>query len=456
MPDHKEIILRELASGDINQDLGGRAIGLLGCALMILIAFLLSNNKKRINWRLVAIGTGIQFAFAFMILKLEVGRLFFEAANNVIIKILSFSIEGSRFLFGNLVTQNIPVGIPTGDSPAFSPLNLNGSWAHTGAIFAFSILPTIIFFSALTAALYHLRILEWVVKGMSYLMHRTMGTSGAETFSAAANIFVGQTEAPLLIKPFLANMTNSEIMAIMTGGMATVAGGVMAAYVGMLMGYFPDIAGHILAASVMSAPASLVMAKIMIPETGIPETLKTSGVKVEHQSANLLDAISRGTSDGLQLMLNVGAMLIAFIALISMVNWIIGGIGDLAGLTGVSLEMIFSSAFAPLAFVLGVPWEDAGNIGNLLGTKTVLNELVAYLELADYLRDGTLTSGKSVIIATYALCGFSNFSSIGIQIGGLSALAPSRRADFAKIGLRAMIAGSLACFQTAAIAGILL
>lgn len=441
-----QMMLAELKEGAVAQTLEGRLTGLLGCAAMILFAVLLSSNRKAISWRLVGFGIFLQFAFAYLVLKLQWGHEFFGLANDAIVKVISFSNEGARFVFGNLVDNEIPVD------------GLNGvqGVVHAGALFAFSVLPTIIFFSALTAVLYHVRILEWLVRGMSFVMRRTMRASGAESFSAAANIFVGQTEAPLLIKPFLSNMTKSEIMAIMTGGFANVSGGIMAAYVAVLMGYFPDIAGHLLAASIMSAPASLVFAKIMIPETGKPETLDSSGVVLEKQDTNLLDAAARGTSDGLSLALNVGAMLIAFIALIAFFNWTLTTVAFYAGYPDITLQLIFSKIFAPLAWLLGVPWVDAHLVGSLLGTKTVVNELVAYLQMAGDIKMASFAHGKSVIIATYALCGFANFSSIGIQVGGLSTMAPGRRADFAKLGLKAMIAGSLTSFQTAAMAGMLL
>lgn len=441
-----QMMLAELKEGMIAQTLTGRLTGLLGCAAMILFAVLLSSNRKAISWRLVGFGIFLQFAFAYLVLKLQWGHEFFGLANDAIVKVISFSNEGARFVFGNLVENDIAVD------------GLNGvqGVVHAGALFAFSVLPTIIFFSALTAVLYHVRILEWLVRGMSFVMRRTMRASGAESFSAAANIFVGQTEAPLLVKPFLANMTKSEIMAIMTGGFANVSGGIMAAYVAVLMGYFPDIAGHLLAASIMSAPASLVFAKIMIPETGKPETLDSSGVVLEKQDTNLLDAAARGTSDGLSLALNVGAMLIAFIALIAFFNWTLTTVAFYAGYPDITLQLIFSKVFAPLAWLLGVPWVDAHLVGSLLGTKTVVNELVAYLQMAGDIKMASFAHGKSVIIATYALCGFANFSSIGIQVGGLSTMAPGRRTDFAKLGLKAMIAGSLTSFQTAAMAGMLL
>lgn len=446
----------KLKNNQVSQNWAGRARGALGCLLMVLFAYLLSTNRKAISWRTVGVGMFIQFSFAVIVLKLEAGRLLFDYANDLVMKILSFSTEGARFLFGNLVGMNIPVGLP-GEGPAHMvPLATNGQWANTGAFFAFNVLPTIIFFSALTAVLYHLRILEWLIRGMAKLMQRTMGTSGAESFSTAANIFIGQTEAPLLVKPFLAKMTNSEIMAIMSGGFATVAGGVLAAYVGILKGYFPDIAGHLIAASVMSAPSALIMAKIIFPETQVPETANADNIVVQRGDANVIDAAARGTGDGLMLALNVGAMLISFVALIAFLNWSISGICGLVGFEGVSLEVIFSWVGAPIAYLMGVPWADAPFVGSLIGTKTVINEMVAYIQLADEIKFGQLEHAKSVIIATYALCGFSNFSSIGIQIGGLSAMAPGRRSDFAKIGLRAMVAGSLACFQTATIAGILI
>jgi CNT family concentrative nucleoside transporter len=327
-------------------------------------------------------------------------------------------------------------------------------------------MPTILFFSALSAILYYLGVLQVIVRGLAWVMQRTMKVSGAESLAAAANVFVGQTEAPLTVRPFLDKMTRSELMALMTGGFATVAGGVMAVYVGMLKDVFPDIAGHLLAASVMSAPASFVMAKILIPETETPETLEGASIHVEKTDANLLDATSRGTSEGLKLAFNVAAMLIAFMALIPMLNWMVqlpGPIFGWVGLEGVetffstlSLEKMMGWIMGPLAFLMGVPWEDARIIGTMMGTKTIINEFVAYLQLAGALQAGTIANGKSVIIATYALCGFSNLASIGIQIGGLSVLAPTRRADLARIGFRAMIGASLACFQTAALAGMLL
>jgi CNT family concentrative nucleoside transporter len=318
------------------------------------------------------------------------------------------------------------------------------------------------------ALFYHLGVMQAVVKGMAWLMQRTMKTSGAETLSCAGNIFLGQTEAPLMVKPFVKEMTNSELMAVMTGGFATVAGGVMAAYVGMLIAYFPDIAGHLLAASVMSAPAALVFAKLMYPETGVPVTRDQLGATVESPDANVIDAAARGAGEGLTLALNVGAMLLAFIALIALLDALLGLLGDVTRLTDLlrgmgwlaegqtlTLNTLLGWLFAPLAFVMGVPWEESVTVGALIGVKTAVNEFVAFLQLATDLGGGSSLSPRSVIIATYALAGFANFSSIAIQIGGIGGMAPSRRSDLARIGLRAMIAGTLAAFMTATIAGML-
>lgn len=449
--------LRVVDAKGLDQTLPERFTGILGLMFTLGIAFAMSVNRRAIPWKLVAYGTVSQAVLALVVLKTQVGRFIFDAANSIVVKILGFSNDGARFVFGNLVGLNVPIGIPKAGPPAhMADLTLTGTFANTGAYFAFSVLPTIIFFSAITAVLYYLGVLQFVVRGISHLMQKTLKTSGAESFSTAANIFLGQTEAPLLVKPFLKDMTRSEIMAVMTGGFGTIAGGVLAAFVGMLMGVFPDIAGHLMAASVMSAPASLVIAKIMVPETEVPMTLTNGKIDVEITDTNVFDAASRGTSDGLFLCLNVGAMLIAFVAIIAMFNWMLGGIGGVFGFSGLSLDQIFAFVFSPVAFLLGVPWVDAPIIGSLLGVKTTINEFVAYLQLSDYLQDGVIKSSKSVIIATYALCGFANFASIGVQIGGLSALAPSRRHDFAALGFKAMIAGTLACLQTAAIAGIIL
>jgi CNT family concentrative nucleoside transporter len=440
----------------IVQTMPERMMGLIGLALILVLAFLFSTNRKAIPWRLVILGTVLQAVLAVIVLKTQLGRIMFDGANNFIVKILSFSNEGARFVFGNLVDLNVPIGIPKGAYGPMSDLTLTGAFANTGAFFAFSVMPTIVFFSAVTAILYYFGILPFIIRGIARVMQTTLRCSGAESFSASANIFVGQTEAPLLIKPFLANMTRSEIMAIMTGGFATVSGGVLAAFVGMLVSEFPDIAGHLIAASVMSAPASLVLAKMMLPETETPKTMSAKDINVENTDSNMFDAATRGTSEGMHLALNVAAMLIAFVAIIAFSNWILGGIGSLFGFQGLSLDQIFATLFAPFAYLLGVPWEDAAAVGNLLGLKTAVNEFVSYLQLSEYLQSDFIKHDKSVVIAVYALCGFANFASIGVQIGGLSAMAPSRRQDFARIGLRAMVAGTLASLQTAAIAGMLL
>jgi CNT family concentrative nucleoside transporter len=427
----------------------------VGIGVMVFLAWLLSLNRGAVSWRLVAWGIALQLIFGLFILKTPVGQGVFDWLNMVVLALLGFTVEGARFIFGDLVFNNIPVGdgVAGGNAPVEV---VAGRTARAGAYFAFNVLPTIIFFSSLMTVLYHLGIMQVVVKGFAWVMQRTMGTSGAETLNAAGNIFVGQTEAPLLIKPFVNGMTRSELMAVMTGGFATVAGGVLAAFVGMLVAFFPDIAGHLMAASVMSAPAALVIAKIMIPETEEPETLGTLKLDVERPDVNVIDAASRGAGEGLHLALNVGAMLLAFIALIALVNALVGWAGGLVGLDGLTLEGILGWLLAPLAWILGVEWADAPTVGALMGLKTVVNEFVAYLGLAETLAGAGELSPRSVIIATYALSGFANFSSIAIQIGGIGGIAPDRRHDLSRIGLRAMIAGSLAAFMTAAVAGMLI
>jgi CNT family concentrative nucleoside transporter len=426
-----------------------------GVLMLLGLAWLLSLDRGRVPWRLVIWGVALQLVFALFILKTPMGAQLFGWLNDGVLALLGFTVEGARFIFGDLVFNNIPVG--TGDPGGNAPIvAIPGRTARAGAYFAFNVLPTIIFFSSLMTVLYHLGVMQIVVRGFAWIMQRSMGTSGAETLSAAGNIFVGQTEAPLLIKPFVEGMTRSELMAVMTGGFATVAGGVLAAYVGMLVAFFPDIAGHLMAASVMSAPAALVVAKIMIPESEEPETLGELNLSVERPDVNVIDAASRGASEGLHLALNVGAMLLAFIALVAMLNALIAWGGGVVGFEGLTLQAILGWVLAPLAWMLGVPWADAATVGSLLGLKTVLNEFVAYLGLADLLAGEGAISARSAVIATYALSGFANFSSIAIQIGGIGGIAPSRRHDLSRLGLRAMIAGSLAAFMTAAIAGMLL
>jgi len=403
-----------------------RLTGLLGIFVLLGIAWLLSNNRKQINLRIVLWGLGLQLLFAIFILKTPIGQPFFAAVDGFIQKLLSFSDAGSDFLF-----KSFSQGVVEG------PL-LN---------FAFRVLPTIIFFSALMALLYHLGIMQFIVRGIARGMQKTLKTSGAETLSVSANIFVGQTEAPLMIRPFVGAMTQSELMAVMVGGFATVAGGVMAIYVKMLPN-IPGIAGHLLAASIMSAPAALVIAKIIYPEMAQPETAGSLKTEVHKTADNAMEAVSQGATSGMKLAANVAAMLVAFVAMVAMVNAFLG-------LFNTSLEEIFGIIFRPLAWTMGAPWNESALLGTLMGKKIVLTELIAYGDLKD-LRVAHEISDRTAIIASYALCGFANFASIGIQLGGIGGIAPERRKDLAKISLKAMIGGALASWLTATIAGILI
>lgn len=433
-----------------------RLRSLLGLFVLAGIAWSLSTDRRRIAWRVVGWGIALQVLFAFFILKTPIGAGIFDAAGALVVGLLGFTLNGASFVFGNLVYDTVPVGVVGQGGFEAMP----GQVARTGAAFAFFVLPTIIFFSALMTVLYHLGVMQVIVRGFAWGMQRTLGTSGAETLSAAGNIFVGQTEAPLLIKPFIERMTMSELMALMTGGFATVAGGVLAAYVGMMVVYFPDVAGHMIAASVMSAPAALVVAKLMLPETEEPETSGSLEIVVEKPDVNVIDAAARGAAEGLSLALNVGAMLLAFVALIHMCNGVLGWLGGWVGAPGITLEAILGFLLAPLAWLMGVPWSDAPAVASLLGVKTVLNEFVAYLQLAGTLEagsaSGTALQPRSIVIATYALSGFANFGSIAVQIGGIGGIAPSRRHDLSRLGVRAMIGGSIAAFMTATIAGMIL
>ena len=403
-----------------------RLIGFLGIAAILGIAFLMSNNRKAINYRVVFWGLGLQLAFAIFILATPIGKPVFMFLDRAINKLLSFSDAGAEFLFGAL---------------AISP----GQENSLGFFFAFQILPTIIFFSAFMAILYHFGIMQLVVKYIAKGMQRTMGTSGSETLSASGNIFVGQTEAPLLIRPFIKTMTKSEFMAVMTGGFATMAGGVLAIYAKWLTD-IPNIAGHLMAASVMSAPAALVLAKIIYPEVEESPTAGDKMVDIEKPEGNVMESIANGTSDGMRLAANVGAMLIAIVALVAAANFALG-------MVGLSIQQILGWIFSPLAFLMGVPWADVTLVGQLMGEKIVLTELIAYSHLQDVM--GQIDE-KSMIISSYALCGFANFSSIGIQIGGIGALAPERRGDLSKVAFKAMIGGALASWLTATIAGIMI
>lgn len=507
-----------------------RIMSIVGIFGFLGIAWLLSDNRKKVLWKLVAVGTVIQLIFAVFILWTPVGKAIFSFLNDAVTVLLDFTTAGTTFLFSSFVTGEI-------ESPLINT--------------AMSIMPPIIFFSSLMTVLYHLGVMQWIVKGMAVFMMKFMGVSGAESLSSVANIFVGMTEAPLVVKPYVEKMTKSELFAIMSGGMATVAGGVMASYVAMLQPFFPDIAGHLIAASVMSAPASLVIAKIMVPETETPETMGHVGISKEKLDANVIDAAARGAGEGLSLAMNVGAMLLAFVALIALINFVLGlpsrivndntfehvksyvvqeggsiassceanfskvdtigcthsalmelarirhiaiepelGVlkgdqmdriaqtdavyravldksgaivaansGDGASLEKkslwplLSLESILGWIFFPIAFLMGVPLQDCFLVGQLLGEKTAINEFVAYLHLSQVVEQ---LSYRSVVISTYALCGFANFGSIAIQIGGIGGMAPSRRSDIAKYGIKAMIAGSIAAFMTATIAGALI
>ncbi|HKY59556.1 MAG TPA: NupC/NupG family nucleoside CNT transporter [Gemmatimonadota bacterium] len=446
------------ARAEIDTPLHERLISVLGMAFLVFVAWVLSVDRRRFPARIVIWGAALQFVFALLILRTAPGEQFFALVNDAFIRLLGYTQEGARFIFGNLVDNNIPVGIPIGEPAATAPLDpaLPPRYAAAGSYFAFTVLPTIIFFSSFMTVLYYLKVMQVVVKSVAWIMQRTLGTSGAETLSASGNIFVGQTEAPLMIKPFVERMTMSELHCVMTGGFATVAGGVMAAYVGMLVAYFPDIAGHLLAASVMSAPAAILISKVMYPEDGEPETRGTLKADIPSPDVNVIDAAARGAGEGLTLALNVGAMLLAFIALIALANGLIGWGGGVLGAEDLSLELILGWVLAPLAWLMGVPWKDAVSIGSLLGVKTVVNEFVAYLQLASSLQQGAPLDPRSVVIATYALCGFANFSSIAIQIGGIGGIAPNRRTDLSRIGLRAMIGGTLAAFMTATVAGAIL
>ena len=397
--------------------------GAIGIISILLIAYLLSNNKKKINYNTIFWGLSLQMIFALFILKTKNGAYIFSLFDKAIKKIISFSDAGGDFLFQSFVPG---VGFDVG--------LVN---------FAFRALPTIIFFSSLMAALYHIGIMQIIIKVIAQLMQKTMKTSGSETLAISSNIFVGQTEAPLLVKPFISKMTQSELMAIMTGGFATVAGGIMAVYVQMLSN-IPNIAGHLLAASLMSAPAALVIAKIIYPENEKSVTFGNVNLNIKKTESNMMEAIAKGATDGLKLAANVAAMLIAFVSIIAMLNYFLSYIN-------LSLEEILGTIFRPLAFLMGTSWDEAYTLGMLMGKKIVLTELVAYGELANL-----DISNKTAIIASYALCGFSNFASIGIQLGGIGGIAPERRSDLAKIALKAMFGGALASWLTATIAGILI
>ena len=416
-----------------------RLFSLFGMVVILAIAWALSTDRKAIRGRTVAWGLGLQLVLALFVLKTPIGQEVFSWVGAKITRVLNLSYVGSDFVFG-------PLGIQGGGQLPVKVGDLTGTAAQ-GFIFAFQILSTIIFVAAMFAILYHLGVMQVIVRAVAKLMTRLMGASGAESLNVAASIFMGQTEAPLTIRPFLNKMTQSELMCVMTAGMAHVSGSIMAAYIA-----FGVEAKHLLAAVIMTAPGTILLAKMLVPETGTPETAGTVKLDDQRTDANVIGAAARGTSEGLHLALNVAAMLISFLSLVALVNLLLGKLGGLVGMP-LSLQSILGYAFMPMALVMGVPWKDAFVIGDLLGTRMVLNELIAYARL------GTLKETldpRTFTIATYALCGFANFSSIGIQIGGIGALAPERKQDLARLGLRALLAGTFANFLTACIAGVLL
>ncbi len=401
-----------------------RLSGLLGILAILALGYFLSSNRRAIRPKTIAWGLGLQFVFALVVLKTAVGQNAFRWMGDKINRLLSFAGHGSSFVFGEL-----------------------GTAGNTIAIFAFQVLPTIIFIAALFAVLYHLGVMQWIVLAFAKVMTRFMAASGAESLNVAASIFMGQTEAPLTIRPFLSTLTRSELMTVMTSGMAHISGGIMAAYIA-----FGIEARHLITAVIMTAPGTIMMAKMFVPETDAPRTAGSVRLQIEKTDINVIDAAARGTVEGLRLALNVGAMLISFLALIALTNALLGLI-PLGGGQRLSMEWIFGHIAAPLAWLMGVPWKDAFEVGNLMGTRLVLNELIAFSQL------GTLKQSldpRSYVIATFALCGFANFSSIGIQIGGIGSLAPERKHDLASLGLRAVAAGTLANYLSASIAGILL
>lgn len=441
--------------------------GIFGIFLLVGISFLFSNNKSKINWQLVGGGLALQLVFAILILKGEALRSFFfplgwpkdffSWISYFFVLVLNFTSEGAQFIFGDLA----------------KPPGAEGS---LGSFFAFQVLPTIIFFASLMSLLYYLGIMQMIVKGMAWIMAKTLGTSGAESLSCSANIFVGQTEAPLMIKPFLNKMTKSEILTVMVGGMATIAGGVMAAYIQILGTAYalkngiPLIeaqqlfATHLLGASIMAAPAGIVISKILFPETAEPVTKGKVKIEVEKNASNFIEAAANGAADGWKLAINVGAMLLAFIALIALVNYLLNGFGDIIDINEslianfgqpLSFQLLIGLVLQFVAFGIGVPWEDALSFGSLLGVKVVLNEFVAYTEMGTLVEIGKILNGKTILMLTYALCGFANFSSIAIQIGGIGPLAPDRKSDIAALGIKAVIGGVLATLMTATLAGLL-
>lgn len=422
--------------------------GLIGLICLVGFVYLFSTNRSKIDWRLVGIGISLQILFGVLVKKVKFVRIGFDWVSNQFVTLLGFANDGTAFLFGDYLMNQDNVGF----------------------VFALKVLPTVIFFSTLTAGLYYLGVLQVLVKGIAWVMAKTMRLSGAESLSAAGNIFLGQTEAPLLVRPFIPKMTVSELMCLMTGGMATIAGGVLAGYVAFLGGEDPALraqfASYLLSASIMNAPAAIVMAKIVMPELNRDQIDSSLNVNTETLGVNLVDALAKGAADGLKLAMNIGAMLLAFIAIIFAVNYLLSSFGDLVGLNtwviqftdgrfqSFSLEFILGQVFRVFAFLIGVDWSESALVGSLLGQKIVINEFVAYTGLAEFKSAGLL-SDKSILIATYALCGFANFSSIAIQIGGIGGMAPSQQGTISKLGFRALLAATVATMMTATIAGAL-
>ena len=418
--------------------ISGIAFGVFGLAVLISVAFAFSRHKKSIDWKQVAAGIGLQIVFAIIVIMVPGGREFFDFISRIFVKTIDFAMVGGAFIFGDLT-----------------------SYEKFGFIFFAQVLPTIIFFASLMSVLYHLGFMQKIVQGMAWIMQKALGVSGSESLSVAANVFIGQTEAPLVVRPYIAKMTESELFTMMVGGMATIAGAVLAAYIAMLGGADEAqrlfYARHLLAASVMAAPATIVIAKLLRPETEESLTRGTVNLEIEKTATNVIEAAANGAADGVKLALNVGGMLLAFVALITMINFPLAWIGEISGLeslTGeaLSMSLILGYLLSPLAWIIGIPWSEATIVGGLIGEKIVLNEFIAYLHLGE-IKD-TL-SEHSVLISTYALCGFANFSSIAIQLGGIGGLAPNRRSDIARLGLRAVLGGTLATMMTATIAGVL-
>ena len=419
----------------------------LGMIFMVGLCLLLSRDRRMAlrQWRIVVWGLGLQLAFAVLVLRTPVGKPFFTVVNNVFLALIGYANEGAQFVFGDLADPARQV--PVFDDPK--------TLAREAPVFAFAFLTLVIFFASLMAILYHLRIMQWVVRAVAWVMARTMGTSGSESLVAAGNIFVGMTEAPLMVRPFIPGLTRSELMAVMTAGFATIAGTVMGLYINILKGVLPGIAGHLMAASIMSAPAALVFAKILYPETEPSETAGTIRVKMDSPYDTVIDAAAGGAAEGMKLFLNILAMLIAFVALVAMVNGLLGAISGWIAPNAepATIQKLFGWLFCPLAWLMGIPASESVQVGQLMGTKTILNEFLAYLDLVEMAPSLCQRSG---FIASYALCGFANLGSVGITIGGLTIMAPKRRTEIARLGIPAMLAGFLACNMTACIAALLI